>query len=57
MGVHNKGNTTRAVRSHSGEIKPKGATLNTESVRLPRNIAGQGRKGVGNAVGTRLKRT
>lgn len=47
---------TRATRSISNEIRPVGVH-NNQSVRMPRNIPGQGRKGQGNPFGSRLKRT
>ena len=53
-----KGNTTtRVTRTISGEIRPTGAIRGSESVRLPRNTPGQGRKGASDSFGTRLKRT
>ena len=52
-----KTNSTRATRTFSNEIRPTGAIRGSESIRLPRNIPGQGRKGASDSFGTRLKRT
>ena len=40
--------SAKATRTISNEIRPAGAIRGSESVRLPRNIPGQGRKGQGN---------